>query len=345
MIITQKKSQEEKVKVGNKGQLILDATCCPSDIAYPTDLNLLNQARIITEKTIDKLYKPLRTQLKTKPKTYRKKARKNYLKIAKQRKPRIKALKKAIKEQLQYIKRNFSHIEKLLTQETCLLSLSRKEYKNLLVVAEIYRQQLWMYENKTNRIEDRIVSITQPHIRPIVRGKAGSSVEFGAKISASCVDGYVFLDYLSWSNFNESNNFIDRVESFKEKTGYYPESVHVDKIYQTRKNRAFCKEKGMRISGVPLGRPPKNISDKTKQQAQEDERTRNAIEGKFGIGKRRFTLNKIMTKHPLSSATTIAIIFLVMNLSALLREFLYLFFVKNLLEQFLISKNYSLSDY
>ena len=78
--------------------------------------------------------------------------------------------------------------------------------------------QLWMYEHKIHRIEDRIVSINQPHIRPIVRGKAGSSVEFGAKISASCLDGYVFLDYLSWDNFNESNYFIKQVESFKENT-------------------------------------------------------------------------------------------------------------------------------
>ena len=94
-----------------------------------------------------------------------------------------------------------------------------------------------------------------------------------------------------------------------------------------------------------MGRPPKNISNKTKQQAREDERIRNYIEGKFGQGKRRFTLNKIMSKLPSSSATTIAIIFLVMNLSTLLREFLCLFFVKNLLERFLINKNYSLSNY
>lgn len=305
----------------------------------------MNQARIITEKTIDKLYKPLRNKLKTKAKTYRKKARLNYLKIAKQRKPRTKARLKAIKQQLQYIQRNLGHIEKLLNQGSSLSYLSKLDYKNLLVTTEVYRQQLWMHKQKTNRIEDRIVSITQPHIRPIVRGKAGSSVEFGAKISASCVDGYVFLDYLSWDNFNESNHFIERVESFKQKTGYYPESVHVDKIYRTRKNRAFCKEKGIRISGVPLGRPPKNISDKTKQQAREDERIRNVIESKFGIGKRRFTLNKIMTKLPSTSATTIAVIFLVMNLSALLREFLSLFFVKNLLERFLINKDYSLSSY
>lgn len=309
------------------------------------DLNLLNQVRVVTEKIIDKLYKPLRTKLKNKPKTYRKKARKNYLKIAKQRKPRKKARLRAIKQQLQYIKRNLSHIDNLLHQGTSLCSLSKKQYKNLLVSTEVYRQQLWMYEHKTNSIEDRIVSINQPHIRPIVRGKAGSSVEFGAKVSASCVDGYVFLDYLSWDNFNESNHLIERIESFKEKIGYYPESVHVDKIYRTRKNRGFCKEKGIRISGVPLGRPPKNISEKSQQQAREDERIRNVIEGKFGIGKRRFTLNKIMSKLPSSSATTIAIIFLVMNLSVLLREFLFLFFVKNLLERFLIINSYNLSNY
>ncbi len=300
---------------------------------------------MVTEKTLDKLYKPLRNKLKTKPKTYRKKARKNYLKIAKQRKPRKKARLKAIKQQLQYIHRNLSHIENLLERGSSLCCLSKKQYKNLLVATEVYRQQLWMYEQKTNRIEDRIVSLTQPHIRPIVRGKAGSSVEFGAKISASCVDGYVFLDYLSWDNFNESNHLIERVESFKEKTGYYPESVHVDKIYRTRKNRVFCKDKGIRISGVPLGRPPKNIREKTKQQAREDERIRTAIEGKFGIGKRRFSLNKIMTKLPSTSATTIAIIFLVMNLSSLLREFLYLFFVKNLFKRFLINQDYNLCNY
>jgi hypothetical protein len=307
-------------------------------------LNLLNQARIQTEKIIDKLYKPLKTKLKNKPKTYRKLARKNYLKIAKQRKPRKKARNQAIKKQLQYIKRNISHIEKLLTQGVSLSWLSKKEYKNLLVVAEVYRQQLWMYKNKTIRIDNRIVSINQPHIRPLVRGKAGCSVEFGAKISASCVDNYVFLDNLSWDNFNESQDFIKQVEAFKQRTGYYPDSVHVDKIYRTRKNRTYCKEKGIRMSGTPLGRPPKNLSIETRKKAQEDERIRNCIEGKFGQGKRRFSLSRIMTKLPSTSSTSIAIIFLVMNLSTLLKEalclFLCLFFPKRMFFRSLIIKDY-----
>ena len=67
----------------------------------------------------------------------------------------------------------------------------------LLVVAEVYRQQLWMYENESTRIDDRIVSISQPHIRALVRGKAGKPVEFGAKLSVSCFDQYVFLDHRS----------------------------------------------------------------------------------------------------------------------------------------------------
>ena len=137
----------------------------------------------------------------------------------------------------------------------------------LLVVTEVYRQQLWMYENEAKRIDDRIVSINQPHIRPIVRGKAGKKVEFGAKISVSCFENYVFLDHLSWDNFNESGDFQDQIETYKDFTGYYPSSVHVDKIYRTKANRKFCQERGIRISGSPLGRRPKNVSKETKNQA------------------------------------------------------------------------------
>jgi hypothetical protein len=138
-------------------------------------------------------------------------------------------------------------------------------------------------------------------------------------------DGYVFLDRIDWNNFNESGDLKAQVEAFKQYTGRYPESVHVDRIYRTRENRAWCKERGIRISGLPLGRPPANLSKDKKKQALEDERIRNAIEGKFGVSKRRFSLNRVMAKLPHTSKTAIAITFLVMNLSALLRQFFCLF--------------------
>ncbi|GAB4209080.1 MAG: hypothetical protein Fur006_68560 [Coleofasciculaceae cyanobacterium] len=187
-----------------------------------------------------------------------------------------------------------------------------------------------MYDNKIQRIDNRIVSLSQPHIRPIVRGKAGTPVEFGAKLSVSCIDGYVFLDRISWDNFNESGDLESQIEAYYSYTGVYPESVHVDKIYRTRSNRAFCQEKGIRISGSPLGRPPANVSRDLKLQALEDERIRNTIEGKFGISKRRLTLNRVMAKLPHTSETAIAITFLVMNISALLRQVFGIFLCRKL---------------
>jgi transposase, IS5 family len=201
-----------------------------------------------------------------------------------------------------------------------------QEYRLSLVVSEVNRQQLYMYESNENRIDDRIVSLTQPHVRPIIRGKSGTPVEFGAKLSASCVSGYVFLDRISWDNFNESGDLINQVEEFKQYTGAYPESVHADKIYRTKLNRSWCKEKGIRLSGVKLGRPPKTISKEAKKQARLDEAVRNCIEGKFGEGKRRFSLERIMTKLANTSETAIAISFLAMNLSAMLRQFFVFFY-------------------
>jgi IS5 family transposase len=195
----------------------------------------------------------------------------------------------------------------------------------LLILTEAYRQQQWLFDNDKQSIEDRIVSLSQPHIRPIVRGKAGKSVEFGAKLSASCFEGYVFLDQMSWDNFNESGDLKAQVEAYHSFTGYYPESVHADRIYRTRENRAWCHEKGIRISGPPLGRPPVNLSKEKKKQALEDDRIRNAIEGKFGEGKRRFGLNRIMAKFDNTSQTTIAITFLVMNLSTWWCQVFYVF--------------------
>ena len=288
-------------------------------------MKILNEARRQTEKILDSLYKSYQTKGNKKPRTYRKKARKDYLKVARKRRPSRQERKSAIAKQLQYIKRNLSHIENLVNSGADLSSLALSKYKILLVVTEVYRQQLWMYENQSNRIDDRIVSITQPHIRPIVRGKAGKPVEFGAKISVSCFERYVFLDHLSWDNFNESGDLKTQVEAYKNFTGYYPSSVHVDRIYRTRKNRAWCKERGIRISGPPLGRPPKNVSKEIKKQTQDDERFRNAIEGKFGQAKRRYSLNRIMAKLSETAETSIAITFLVVNLSTLLRQVYCLF--------------------
>ena len=324
-----KKDSDGKNESPNRGKLIVDATCAPADISYPTDLGLLNGARVHTEKILDILYKQIKEKLPKKPRTYRNLARKDYLAVAKQRRPTRNKRRQAIKKQLQYIKRNLAHVEQLIDSGASLEGLSKKQYKTLLVLTEVARQQQWLFDNDKQSIEDRIVSLSQPHIRPIVRGKAGKSVEFGAKLSASCFEGYVFLDRMSWDNFNESGDLKAQVEAYHRFTGYYPESVHADRIYRTRENRAWCKEKGIRISGPPLGRRPANVSKERKKQAAYDERIRNAIEGKFGQGKRRFSLARIMAKLENTSRTAIAITFLVINLSTWWRQVFCVFLCRS----------------
>jgi len=243
--------------------------------------------------------------------------------VAKQRRASHKVTRKAIRQQLGYIRRNLGHIEALIETGASLSKLSRQRYRRLLVVSEVYRQQQWMYDENVRRIDDRIVSLAQPHVRPIVRGKAGAPVEFGAKIAVSCVDGKVFLERLSWDNFNESVDLREQVERYRIRFGYYPESLHVDQIYRTKANRAYCQERGIRISGSPLGRPKKDKNEQAalRKQTLEDNGIRNQIEGKFGQGKRRFSLGLIKSKLAETAETSIAIAFLVMNLEHLLRPF------------------------
>ena len=286
---------------------------------------MLNEAREKSEKIIDRLHEGIRGKEK-KVRTYRQEARREYLKVARRRRPSKRMVRRGIRKQLGYIRRNLRHIEEL-GEKVGLDKLSKKAYKDLLVIGEVYRQQKEMYEKRIHSVEGRIVSISQPHVRPIVRGKVASAVEFGAKISVSVVDGYVFLDRLSWENYNESGDLKDQVERYRDRYGYYPESVHADKIYRSRENRRFCESLGIRLSGPPLGRPKKERDREKEKTAWQDEIDRIAVEGKFGNGKRRYGLSRIMSKRADTSASSIGMIILVMNMEKILKDFLFVIFV------------------
>jgi transposase, IS5 family len=315
----------------HRGKLIVDATCTPADISYPTDVKLLSEAREKTEEMIDMMHQPFIGD-RPKPRTYRQKARRDYMAIVKQRRPGAKKIRKAVRKQLGYLRRNLQTITQMAS-EGLLKHLSKRLHRLLLVIGEVYRQQVWMYRNRIHRIEDRIVSLHQPHVRPIVRGKAGRPVEFGAKISVSLVDGFSFVDTLRWDAFNESGDLIGQIQAYHRRFGCYPESVHADRIYRTRANRRYCQDHGIRLSGPPLGRPKVTTESnetqlkETRRQQRQDELDRIPIEGKFGQGKRRFTLNRIMAKLAETSETVILVSFIVMNLEKLLAQVLLFVFV------------------
>jgi len=302
----------------NEGTLILDATCAPQNIRYPTDISLLNEAREKLEEMIDAAHEVGFTKGK-KPRTYRDLARRDYLRYARNRKPNRKLLRSSLRKQLGYVKRDLSHLEAILARNPNALSERLTAY--LLTIRTLFEQQKEMYDKRTHSVEDRIVSIHQPHVRPIVRGKAAAPVEFGAKIEVSLVDGYARIENLSWDAFNEGGTLQDSVERFKADTGHYPARILADKLFRTRDNLAYCKKHGIRMSGPKLGRPPKDKALYREQLRLEREESgeRSEIECLFGVGKRRYTLGCIMTRLKHTSEVSIHVSFLTMNLFRKLR--------------------------
>lgn len=304
------KSTPIQPEITHKGRLLIDATACPQDIAYPTDLNLLNDGRLKSEQLIDLLYRS--DILPKKPRTYRQEARKNYLRFAKNRQLSRKQVRKAVAVQLRYLRRNLGYIHTLLDGYQT-IPLKPREYKYLLVIEELYRQQLQMWNERSHSIEHRIVSIHQPHVRPIVRGKARHKTEFGAKLHLSLVDGFAFVDHLSWEAYNEGTLLSDSVKQYKSRYGFYPKEVLADQIYCNRENRRKLNELHIRLLAKPLGRP----TAVNQEHVRPGER--NPIEGKFGQAKTGYGLDKIRARLSQTSLSWIASIVLVLNLVNLAR--------------------------
>lgn len=183
-----------------------------------------------------------------------------------------------------------------------------------MVVHTFYEQQQGMYDQNVHQCDHRIVSISQPHERPIVRGKQGKSVEFGAKLGLSVIDGFMTKDTLSWQAYYESSDLVKQAEAYKALFGYYPELIQADKIYATNHNRKWCKENGIRLTASPKGKPVlKTPYQKAKSKKEYAER--NAVEGRIGNAKQTYSLNEIKAELKSTSQTWTAATLFVLNLS------------------------------
>ena len=302
----------------NEGTLILDATCTPQNIRYPTDISLLNEAREKLESMVDSAHAAGCTEGK-KPRTYRQRARKAYLLYARNRKPSQKQRRKALRKQLGYVARDLRYLKTILDRHPAVLT--QRQRAMLETIRICYAQQQQMYDQRTSRVDDRIVSLHQPHVRPIKRGKVNRPTEFGAKIEVSLVNGYARIEDLRWNAFHEGLTLQASVERFRADTGHYPSRILADKIFRTRENLDYCKKHHIRMSGPKLGRPPKDPAVYREQRRVEREESgeRSAIECFFGVGKRRYGLGRIMTRLQHTSEVSIHISVLTMNLFRKLR--------------------------
>ncbi len=313
-----KRKDSDNTPPKNKGKMQADATVADQYITYPTDNGILNQSRKQCEKFIDKLYNKS-GKAGVKPRTYRREIDKAYLAYSKQKRKREATHRKMTRKLLECVNRDIKHINNMLDlfelKGSC-FPLKHPEQRMFWIINTAYGQQKLMYDTKTHSCPDRIVSIFQPHVRPIPRGKTKAQIEFGSKLGVSLDKGFARINTFSWDAYHEGGDLIKQVESYKELHGNYPELVQVDKIYATRENRSWLKERNIRITALALGRR-RSKEEETyyqKRKRRKEAAERNHIEGKFGQGKNGYNLNEIRARLKNTSESWVACIFFIMNL-------------------------------
>ena len=228
---------------------------------------------------------------------------------------------------MSYVKRDIAYLEGFLSEG---YAPEVPEIPLILTIFKLYEQQRYMYDNKVHSVENRIVSISQPWIRPIVRGKLRAPVEFGAKLDISIdTEGYARIEKTSFDAYNESGCLKNAAERYKDRTGHYPERILADQIYRTRDNRKFCKAQGIRLSGPKLGRPNLATGKADKKVEYQDNTDRIAVEREFSREKRCYGLGKIVTKLKETQLTSIALSVFVANLFKIQRRIFFVLFCFN----------------
>ena len=296
----------------NAGSLTLDATCDPANAKFPQDFDLLNDARKETDKIIDNICDETGAQ---RPRTDRKTIQNDVKDLSKKKKRSEEEISKMVKRLLKSLEHNVQCISDLCEQTGH--ELTPDEAYALEKVKTIYGQQKYMYENHVRTVANRIVSFSMPQIAVIARGKVASPYEFGLKSEISIDEhGFARLERYAFGAFNEGSYLQDSVESFKARLGYYPAVVRVDQIYRTKANIAFCKERGIRLSGPALGRKPQDVEKRMEQIRIErmDMVDRIEVERHFSRQKNCYGLDCVMERTSERMAHAVAMGVLVDNL-------------------------------
>ena len=311
----------------HKGVLKMDATCANAEVRYPVDVDIIHDGCKVVDRYIHSICKALKIRDQH---TSYKDSRRAYLVLVKMKKKGGELVRRTKSYMLSCLNKELKQIVELFVNHTgCKALLTNYEQHTLNATFDMYAQQQEMLANGTHTCANRIVSIFQPHIRPIVRGKAKAKVEFGAKIGVSIYKGYSFVDHHSWDAYNESSDLELHTRLFEQRFGCLPATILADKIYMNKANRDFLKANEIKTYSKPLGRPPKEPRPPeyydNMAKAIGD---RNEVECSFGTGKRIYRADNIRAKLPNTAECWTGMCYFVKNVMKFLRELCLCLFEK-----------------
>jgi hypothetical protein len=280
--------------------MFTDATCYESEMRYPTDPKLLWEGIEKSYETMCELSARLGIR---RPRTKFLDVQKADLSYRKQRKHSKSQTRKMTLRLLDLLGKMLKEIRELeRTYEKAESLLTAREKGDLDIITRMYRQQKNHFNRNDCResIPDRIVSISKPYVRPIVRGKEVKSVEFGAKVNDILVDGISFIEKLSFNAFSEGTRLEHCATLHKRLFGVDVRKIGGDAGYAGTVNRDFCRENGIQTSFAKRGRPFSGHKEKDFAR-QELARVRaTAMEGSFGTQKEHYDLRRVKARTKLT---------------------------------------------
>jgi DNA-directed RNA polymerase subunit E'/Rpb7 len=269
-----------------------DATCYESRISFPTDVKLLWQccnATYLLAQQVRKQNKQRSSRI-----NYDKK-KKEFLYYQRTKKKTRRAEKKLRIKLVKLLLKLIQQLEHL--QSKYAATLSQKNQKQLRAIVTVYQQQHGKLYGDTTIIKDRIVSLSKPYIRPIVRGKEVRQVEFGAKVNVLQVDGINFIEHLSYDAFNEGTRLQEGIFLQRQLFGKCTHQS-ADKIYATNANRSYCKKNHIATNFIAKGRQKiRYIEQAAALSKQLNIERGTALEGSFGNEKNHYLLGKIPARN------------------------------------------------
>lgn len=279
---------------------LMDASCYESHLRYPTAVKLLWESIVKVYGVVQQKRK--RLKLRSSRSNYAK-HRQWYMQYQRSRKKSKRKEKKLRRQLLKYLLRLIQGLDNLQRQQQ--FNYSSKEKAMLHTIKTVYEQQHeWLYGNN-EKIAHRIVSISKPYIRPIVRGKEIKPVEFGAKVHKVQVNGISFIEHLSFEAFNEGTRLKQSV-AFHQKHFGKLRQLGADAIYATNENRRYCHKLGIATSFVAKGNEGKLSHQKKAMRSALSVVRGTVLEGSFGNERNHYLLEKVKAK---TQTTEIAWIF------------------------------------
>jgi IS5 family transposase len=299
-------AKEKKVTRGQK--MRIDSTAVEADIHYPTDSGLLNDCIKVVSRLAGQC-RQLGLEAGEKTRNFTRSAKRQVLHIVKYARKRSETGKEKFKETYSKLiciaERCASNAVKLVESipENSIgkAATVRKQLEQIIPVTErvIDQARRRVLHDEKLPSEEKILSIFQPDVYTIRKGKRGKPNEFGKLLEIQQCDGKIITHWtIHGSYVSDTERFVPAVERHIETFGKPPNLAAGDRGYSSEENEKQAQVLG--VKHICLPKRGKKSKERTAHEKQRwfkaGHRFRAGVEGTISVLKRRHGVNRCLNR-------------------------------------------------